>query len=66
LICETGNNSRALRPEFIDLHIQEEQPTTEAVGKTIITIRTIPIYFLDSVYNVTFVSLYWPLMKEKR
>jgi hypothetical protein len=28
LICETGNNSPALRPEFIDLHIQQEQPTT--------------------------------------
>ncbi|HEY9386647.1 MAG TPA: hypothetical protein VIP70_06380 [Nitrososphaeraceae archaeon] len=36
LICETGNNSRALRPEFIDLHIQEEQPTatTEAIAAT--------------------------------
>jgi hypothetical protein len=34
LICETGNNSRALRPEFIDLHIQEEQPiiTEEAAA----------------------------------
>ena len=36
LICETGNNSRALRPEFIDLHIQGEQPTatTEAIAAT--------------------------------
>jgi hypothetical protein len=28
LICQTGNNSPALRPEFIDLYIQEERPTT--------------------------------------
>lgn len=28
LICETGNNSPALRPEFIDLHLKEEKPTT--------------------------------------
>jgi hypothetical protein len=28
LICETGNNSPALRPEFVDLYIQEERPTT--------------------------------------
>ena len=28
LICKTGNNSPALRPEFIDLYIQEESPTT--------------------------------------
>jgi hypothetical protein len=34
LICETGNNSRALRPEFIDLHIQEEQPITTEVAAT--------------------------------
>jgi hypothetical protein len=27
LICQTGNNSPALRPEFIDLYIQEERPT---------------------------------------
>jgi hypothetical protein len=27
LICETGNNSRALRPEFIDLNIQGGEPT---------------------------------------
>jgi hypothetical protein len=30
LMCQTGNNSPALRPESIDLHIQEaEQPTTD-------------------------------------
>ena len=35
LICETGNNARALRPEVIDLHIQEGQPTaTEAATAT--------------------------------
>jgi hypothetical protein len=28
LICETGNNSPALRPEFVDLYVQEEIPTT--------------------------------------
>ena len=28
LICQTGNNSPALRPEFIDLYIQEESPTS--------------------------------------
>jgi hypothetical protein len=28
LICETGNNSPALRPEFIDLHSKEQTPTT--------------------------------------
>ena len=28
LICETGNNSPALRPEFIDLHLKEQTPTT--------------------------------------
>jgi hypothetical protein len=30
LMCQTGNNSPAFRPEFIDLHIQqgEEQPRT--------------------------------------
>ena len=28
LICQTGNNSPALRPEFIDLYIQEERPTS--------------------------------------
>ena len=26
LMCQTGNNSPALRPEFIDLHLQEEDP----------------------------------------
>ena len=28
LICETGTNSPALRPEFKDLYLQEEKPTT--------------------------------------
>jgi DNA gyrase/topoisomerase IV subunit A len=28
LICQTGNNSPALRPEFIDLYMQEEKPST--------------------------------------
>ena len=28
LICETGTNSPALRPEFKDLYIQEEKPAT--------------------------------------
>jgi hypothetical protein len=28
LICQTGNNSPALRPEFVDLYIQEESPTS--------------------------------------
>lgn len=28
LICQTGNNSPALRPEFVDLFIQEESPTS--------------------------------------
>ena len=28
LICKTGNNSPALRPEIIDLYIQEERPTS--------------------------------------
>jgi hypothetical protein len=28
LICQTGNNSPALRPEFIDLYLQEEKPPT--------------------------------------
>ena len=28
LICQTGNNSPALRPEFIDLYMQEEKPPT--------------------------------------
>jgi hypothetical protein len=28
LICQTGTNSPALRPEFKDLYLQEEKPTT--------------------------------------
>jgi hypothetical protein len=28
LICETGTNSPALRPEFKDLYVQEEAATT--------------------------------------
>jgi hypothetical protein len=28
LICEAENNSPALRPEFIDLHLKEQTPTT--------------------------------------
>jgi hypothetical protein len=28
LICQTGNNSPALRPEVIDLYLQQEKPTT--------------------------------------
>jgi hypothetical protein len=28
LICETGTNSPALRPEFKDLYLQEQEPTT--------------------------------------
>jgi hypothetical protein len=28
LVCQTGNDSPASRPEFIDLYIQEEKPTT--------------------------------------
>lgn len=28
LICQTGNNSPALRPEFVDLYIREESPTS--------------------------------------
>jgi hypothetical protein len=27
LVCQTGNNSPATRPEFVDLYIQEEKPT---------------------------------------
>jgi hypothetical protein len=43
LICETANNSRALRPEFIDLHIQGGQPTaTEAAATTATAAPTIP------------------------
>ncbi len=33
LICETGTNSPALRPEFKDLYIQEERPTTSQAAK---------------------------------
>ena len=28
LTCQTGTNSPALRPEFVDLYVQEERPTT--------------------------------------
>jgi hypothetical protein len=33
LICETGINSPALRPEFKDLYIQEGKPTTSQAAK---------------------------------
>jgi hypothetical protein len=33
LICQTGNNSPALRPEFKDLYLEEEQPTTSQSAK---------------------------------
>jgi hypothetical protein len=33
LICETGNNSPALRPEFKDLYLQEERPATSQAAK---------------------------------
>jgi hypothetical protein len=33
LICETGTNSPALRPEFKDLYIQEEKPTTSQAAR---------------------------------
>jgi hypothetical protein len=33
LICETGTNSPALRPEFKDLYLQEEKPTTSQAAK---------------------------------
>src|SRR5919112_279557 len=33
LICETGTNSPALRPEFKDLYIQEGKPTTAQAAK---------------------------------
>jgi hypothetical protein len=33
LICETGTNSPALRPEFKDLYLQEEKPTTSQTAK---------------------------------
>jgi hypothetical protein len=33
LICETGTNSPALRPEFKDLYIQERKPATSQAAK---------------------------------
>ena len=33
LICQTGNNSPALRPEFKDLYLEEEKPTTPQAAK---------------------------------
>jgi hypothetical protein len=33
LICETGTNSPALRPEFKDLYIQDERPATSQAAK---------------------------------
>ena len=33
LICETGTNSPALRPEFKDLYLQEEKPKTSQAAK---------------------------------
>jgi hypothetical protein len=30
LICETGTNSPALRPEFKDLYLQKEKPATSS------------------------------------
>jgi hypothetical protein len=33
LICETGTNSPALRPEFKDLYLQEERQTTSQAAK---------------------------------
>jgi hypothetical protein len=33
LICETGTNSPALRPEFKDLYLQEEKPTASQAAK---------------------------------
>jgi hypothetical protein len=33
LICETGTNSPALRPEFKDLYLQEERPSTSQAAK---------------------------------
>jgi hypothetical protein len=33
LICETGTNSPALRPEFKDLYLQEEGPATSQAAK---------------------------------
>ena len=32
LICETGTNSPALRPEFKDLYLQEEKPAPQAAA----------------------------------
>jgi hypothetical protein len=32
LICETGTNSPALRPEFKDLYLQEEKPASRAAA----------------------------------
>jgi hypothetical protein len=33
LICETGTNSPALRPEFKDIYLQEGKPTTSQAAK---------------------------------
>ena len=33
LICETGTNSPALRPEFKDLYLQKEKPATSQAAK---------------------------------
>jgi hypothetical protein len=33
LICETGTNSPALRPEFKDLYLQDEKPATSQAAK---------------------------------
>jgi hypothetical protein len=33
LICETGTNSPALRPEFKDLYLQQERPATSQEAK---------------------------------
>jgi hypothetical protein len=33
LICETGTNSPALRPEFKDLYLQEERPASSQAAK---------------------------------
>jgi hypothetical protein len=33
LICETGTNSPALRPEFKDLYLQQERPATSQAAK---------------------------------
>ena len=32
LVCQTGNDSPASRPEFIDLYIQEEKPQAAMVS----------------------------------